>query len=80
MERGRAGLVPSLIRLLRRPLEKQALQRIEAGSLTDGEIGRMGRTVPSLERKMEGPEAASGLPDGDPKLDRGPLGDLIRDA
>jgi hypothetical protein len=80
VEQGLAKLVLSLIELLRRLLEKQALRRIEAGSLTDDEIERMGVTFLLLERKMEELQATFGLQDGDLNLNLGPLGDLIQDA
>ena len=80
VEQGLAKLVLSLIELLRRLLEKQALRRIEAGSLSDDEIERMGETFLRLERKMEQLKATFGLADGDLNLNLGPLGDLIQDA
>ena len=80
VEQGLAKLVLSLIELLRRLLEKQALRRIEAGSLTDDEIERMGETFLRLERKMEELKATFGLADGDLNLNLGPLGELIQDA
>ena len=80
VEQGLAKLVLSLIELLRGLLEKQALRRIEAGSLSDDEIERMGETFLRLERKMEELKATFGLEDGDLNLNLGPVGDLIRDA
>jgi hypothetical protein len=80
VEQGLAKLVLSLVELLRQLLEKQALRRIEAGSLTDDEIERMGETFLRLERKMEELKATFGLQDGDLNLNLGPLGDLIQDA
>ena len=80
VEQGLARLVLSLIELLRRLLEKQALRRIEAGSLSDDEIERMGETFLRLERKMEELKATFGLADGDLNLNLGPIGELVRDA
>jgi len=80
VEQGLAKLVLSLIELVRRLLEKQALRRIEAGSLSDDEIERMGATFLSLEHKMDELKATFGLEDGDLNLNLGPIGDLIRDA
>lgn len=80
VEQGLAKLVLSLIELLRRLLEKQALRRIEAGSLSDEEIERMGVTFLSLERKMDELKATFGLADGDLNLNLGPVGDLLQDA
>ena len=79
VEQGLAKLVLSLIELLRRLLEKQALRRIEAGSLTDDEIERMGETFLRLERKMTELKATFGLQDEDLNLNLGPIGDLVRD-
>jgi len=78
VEQGLAKLVLSLIELLRQLLEKQALRRIDAGSLTDDEIEHMGETFLSLERKMEELKATFGLEDGDLNLNLGPLGDLLQ--
>ena len=67
----------TLIELLRRLLEKQALRRIEAGSLTPEEIERMGVTFLRLEEKMAELQAHFGLTEGDLNLSLGPLGDLM---
>jgi hypothetical protein len=80
VEQGLAKLVLSLIELLRRLMEKQALRRIDAGSLTDDEIERMGETFLKLERKMDELKATFGLTDRDLNLNLGPIGDLIQDA
>jgi hypothetical protein len=80
VEQGLAKLVLSLIELLRQLLEKQALRRIDAGSLTDDEIERMGETFLRLERKMDELKATFGLKDGDLNLNLGPLGDLVRES
>lgn len=80
VEQGLAKLVLSLVDLLRRLLEKQALRRIEGGSLSDDEIERMGETFLRLERKMQELKATFGLTDGDLNLNLGPIGDLIQDA
>src|SRR5688572_10034781 len=42
VENGLAKLVLSIIELVRRLLEKQALRRMDAGNLTNEEIERMG--------------------------------------
>jgi hypothetical protein len=80
VEQGLAKLVLSLVELLRRLLEKQALRRIEAGSLSDDEIERMGETFLRLERKMDELKSTFGLTDADLNLNLGPVGDLIQDA
>ena len=77
VEQGLAKLVFSLIELLRRLLEKQALRRVEAGSLTPEEIERMGLTFLRLEEKMDELKAHFGLSEEDLNLSLGPLGDLM---
>lgn len=80
VEQGLAKLALGLVELLRRLLEKQALRRIEVGSLTDDEIERMGETFLSLKRKLEELKATFGLADRDLNFNLGPLGDLTQDA
>lgn len=77
VEKGLAKLVLTLIELLRRLLERQALRRVEGGSLTEEEIERMGLTLMRLEEKMEELKAAFGLEGEELNLDLGPLGNLI---
>ncbi len=77
VEHGLAKLVLTLIQLIRRLLEKQAIRRIEGGSLTDEEIERMGVTFMKLEQKMAELKVVFGLEDEDLNLNLGPLGDLM---
>lgn len=77
VEQGLAKLVLTLIELIRKLLEKQAIRRIEAGSLTEEEIERMGNTFMRLEEKMEELKEIFGLEDEELNLDLGPLGDLM---
>lgn len=77
VERGLAKLVLTLIELLRQLLEKQAIRRIEAGSLNDEEIERLGETFLKLQRKMEELKVTFGLEDEDLNLNLGPLGNLL---
>jgi hypothetical protein len=77
VERGLAKLVLTLIELIRRLLEKQALRRMEGGSLTDEEIERMGQTFIQLEAKLRELKSVFGLDDEELNLHLGPLGDLM---
>lgn len=77
VEQGLAKLVLTLIELLRRLLEKQAIRRMEADSLTDEEIERMGITFMKLEQKIRELQVVFGLEDEDLNLNLGPLGDLM---
>lgn len=77
VEKGLAKLVLTLIELIRKLLEKQAMRRIEGGSLTDEEIERMGETLLKLENKMQELKEIFGLKDEEINLNLGPLGDLM---
>jgi hypothetical protein len=77
VEQGLAKLVLTLIELLRRLLEKQAIRRIEAGLLGEEEIERIGETFLKLDQKMAELKTTFGLQDEDLNLNLGPLGDLM---
>lgn len=76
-EKGLAKLVLTLIELIRKLMEKQAMRRVEAGSLTDEEVERVGETLMKLENKMKELKEIFGLKDEELNLNLGPLGDLI---
>jgi hypothetical protein len=77
VEKGLAQLVLTLIELLRQLMERQAVRRIEAGSLTDDEIDRLGETFMKLEQRMDELKRQFDLRDEDLNLNLGPLGDLL---
>jgi hypothetical protein len=77
VERGLAKLTLTLIELIRRLLERQALRRMEGGSLTDDEIERLGNTFMKLDLRMEELKVAFGLKGEELNLNLGPLGDLM---
>lgn len=77
VEKGLAKLVLTLIELIRRLLEKQAIRRIENNSLTDEEIEEMGNTFMKLEERIEELKTVFGLEDEELNLNLGPLGDLM---
>ena len=77
VEQGLAKLVLTLIELIRKLLEKQAIRRIEGEALTDEEIERLGETLMKLEQKMEELKVSFGLEDQDLNLNLGPLGNLM---
>ncbi len=75
LEKGLAQLVLTLVELLRQLMERQALRRIDAGTLTDDEVERLGRTFLALAERMDelkesfgsdrpGPEPEPGSPRG----------------
>jgi Gas vesicle protein K len=77
LEKGLAQLVLTLVELLRQLMERQALRRMEGGSLTPDEVERLGETFMLLEQRMEELKEEFGLEDEDLNLDLGPLGRLM---
>jgi len=77
VKNGLGKLVLTLVELLRELLERQAIRRIEAGSLTDEEIERLGSTFMRLSEQMEELKKHFGLKTADLNIDLGPLGRLL---
>lgn len=77
VEQGLAKLVLTLIDLIRKLMEKQAIRRIDGGSLSDKEVEKLGYTFMRLENKMEELRKVFGLKDEDLNLNLGPLGNLM---
>jgi hypothetical protein len=77
VEKGLAQLVLTLVELLRQLMERQALRRMEQGTLTDEQIDRLGETFMKLESRMTELKEHFGLEDRDLNLNLGPLGDLL---
>lgn len=76
-ESGLAQLVLTLVELIRKLVEKQAIRRVEGGSLSEEEIERLGETLMKLELKMEELKKVFNLKDEDLNINLGPLGDLM---
>ena len=68
VERGLAGLVLGLVELLRQVLERQAVRRMEGGTLSDEEIERVGLALIRLERKVRELADHFGLSEADLKI------------
>src|SRR5512146_560204 len=77
IEQGLAKLVLTLIELLRQLLERQAIRRMEGGSLSDREIEDMGAALMKLEAKIRELAGHFGLTMADLNLELGPLGNLL---
>jgi hypothetical protein len=77
LEKGLAHLVLTIIELLRQLMERQALHRIEGGSLSPDEVERLGRTFMALADRMEELKSSFGLEGEELNLNLGPLGDLM---
>ncbi len=77
LEKGLAQLVLTIVELLRQLMERQALHRIEGGTLSEDEIERMGQTFMALAQRMDELKEEFGLDQKDLNLDLGPLGNLL---
>ena len=77
VEQGLAKLVLTLIELIRRLLEKQAVRRMEGGRLSEAQVEELGLALMKLEEKMRELKGQFGLEDEDLNLDLGPIGRLI---
>ena len=77
VERGLAQLVLTVIELLRQLMERQALRRLEGGSLTAQQEEDLGTALMRLAEKMEEMKEHFGLTEDDLNLHLGPLGDLL---
>lgn len=77
VERGLAGLVLTVVELLRQLMERQALRRIEVGDLSDQQVERIGLTLMALELQMDQMREHFGLEPEDLNIDLGPLGPLL---
>ena len=77
MKNGLGKLVLTLVELIRELLERQAIRRIDAGSVTDAEAERLGATFLRLSQQMGRLKKEFGVTDEDLNLDLGPLGSLL---
>jgi Gas vesicle protein K len=77
VERGLVSLVLTIVELLRQLMERQALRRVDQGTLTDDQVEKVGRTLMSLEERMGELREHFGLSAEDLNLDLGPLGPLL---
>lgn len=77
VQRSVAKLVLTLMEFLRRLLERQAIRRMEAHTLTDAEVEAVGLALMRLEETLRAMGDRFGLTPEDLNLDLGPLGRLI---
>ena len=76
VEQGLARLVLTLIELLRKVLEHQAIRRMDGGTLSEAEVERLGLALLKLSERMEQLRETFDLKDEDLTIDLGPLGRL----
>jgi hypothetical protein len=76
VQRSLAQLVLTVVDFLRQLLERQAIRRMDEGTLTPAEIEAVGLALLRLERAVRELARRFGLSPEDLKLDLGPLGRL----
>jgi gas vesicle protein GvpK len=69
-------LVLTLVDVVRKVLEHQAVRRMDSGTLSPEEIERLGLALLRLSERMDELKSAFGLRDEDLDIDLGPLGRL----
>jgi len=74
---GLGQLVLTLVKLLHELLERQAIRRVESGSLTEQQTERLGLVLMQQAEEIERLRKEFGLEEGDLALDLGPLGRLL---
>lgn len=77
VKNGLGQLVLTLVKVLHELLERQAIRRIDAGSLSDDEIERVGVTLMRQVEEIERLRKEFGLEEEDLNIDLGPLGKLL---
>jgi hypothetical protein len=77
LKNGLGQLVLTLIKLLHELLERQALRRIDGGSLTEEQVEKLGLTLMGQAEEIERLRKEFGLEEEDLNLDLGPLGRLF---
>ena len=76
VEQGLARLVLTVIEVVRKVLEHQAVRRMDGGGLTEEEVERLGLALLKLDERMQQLKEVFGLSDEDLRIDLGPLGRL----
>jgi len=71
-----ARLVLTLIEVLRKVLEHQAVRRMDGGKLSPAEIERLGLALSKLNDRMDDLKRVFGLTNEELQIDQGPLGRL----
>ncbi len=77
VKNGLGQLVLTLVKLLHELLERQAIKRIDGGSLSEGDIEKLGLTLMRQTEEIERLMKEFGLEEEDLNLDLGPLGKLL---
>jgi len=76
-EQGMAKLILTLVELIRKLMEKEAFRRVRRGTLSPGEIQKLGLSLKAIKTKIKEIQAIFGIEDEELNLDLGPLGNLM---
>ena len=77
VQRSVAHLVLTLVEFIRKLMERQAIRRMEAGTLTARQTEDVGRALMKLEETVADISAKFGILPEDLNLDLGPVGKLM---
>jgi hypothetical protein len=77
VQRDLMRLVLTIVELVRQLMEKQALRRLDEGSLSDDQVEALGEGLMHLADAMRDLRERFGLTQEDLNLDLGPLGKLL---
>jgi hypothetical protein len=77
VQRSVAQLVLTLVEFIRKLLERQAIRRMEGGTLTEHQTEEVGRALMKLEETIRDIAAKFGIPLDELNLDLGPIGKLM---
>jgi len=76
VEQGIAKLVLTLVKLISQLLEREAVRRVDTGTLSETEIQKLGLTFKVLEKKIQEMKTIFGIKE-ELNLELGPLGNLL---
>jgi hypothetical protein len=77
LEKGLTRLVLTLVELIRRLMEREAVRQVKMQQLSGRETQKLGMALKAIATKMEAMKTVFGLTDEDLNLDLGPLGELL---
>jgi hypothetical protein len=77
IEQGITRLVLTLVELMRRIMEREAVRQVKMNHLTTRETQKLGMALKALAKKMEALRKTFGIKEKDLNLELGPLGNLM---
>ena len=77
VQRSVVRLVLALVEFLRRLMERQAIRRMETGTLTAAQVESIGLALMKLEDAVKDIAGQFGIPPEELNIDLGPLGRLL---